>query len=163
MVVELRTPLAAPAAEVWTRVTTPEGIQDELHPWVGMAMPPGLRGRTLDDSADLLHRRLGKAWLRLLRVLPVEYDDMQLVGLVEGRAFHERSRMLSLSLWEHERSVEPLPETGAGCLVADRLTAVARAPLARIPGSHRLVRTVVTVLFRHRHRRLVRRFGSPPY
>lgn len=163
VVVELRTPLAAPAADVWARVTTPEGIQDELRPWVGMTMPPGLRGRTLEDAPEVLGRPLGKAWLLLFRVLPVDFDDMRLVGYVAGRSFHEQSRMLLLSVWEHERSVEPAPdgpEAPAGCVVSDRLTAVARAPLSRVPGAERVVRTIVTALFRHRHRRLVRRFGS---
>ncbi|MDP9823578.1 hypothetical protein J2S59_003387 [Nocardioides massiliensis] len=165
VVVELATTLTASAPAVWARVTTPEGIQDELRPWVRMTMPPGLRGRTLQDAPALLDRPLGKAWLFLLGVLPVDYDDMRLVGYVEGRSFHERSRMLLLSGWEHERSVTPrqvcTDAPAGGCVVTDRLTATARSPLARIPGAAGVVRTIVTALFRHRHRRLSRRFGGP--
>lgn len=162
VVVELSTPLAAPAPAVWARVTTPEGIRDELRPWVGMTMPPGLRGRSLNNAPEVLGRPLGRAWLLLLRVLPVDFDDMTLVGFVEGRSFHERSRMLTLTRWEHERSVVPAEAAAGGCVVTDRLTAVARAPLGRLPGAPAAVRMLVTALFRHRHRRLLRRFGALP-
>jgi uncharacterized protein YndB with AHSA1/START domain len=35
------TRLAAPAAQVWAAATTPEGINDELRPWLTMSIPPG--------------------------------------------------------------------------------------------------------------------------
>ncbi len=33
--------LAAPAADVWRWVTTPDGINDELRPWLRMTIPRG--------------------------------------------------------------------------------------------------------------------------
>ena len=140
-----------PAAEVWARITTPEGIRHELRPVLSMTMPPGLRGRTLDDAPEVLHRPLGKAWLLLFGVVPVDFDDMTLVGFEPGSRFHERSRMLLLPRWEHERTVTP---DGDGCVVHDRLTFEPR--LARLPGVRRLVTVVVGWLFSHRHRRLAR-------
>ena len=62
------------------------------------------------------------------------------------RGFHERSRMLSMSVWEHKRRLTP---AGDGCRVADRLSFE-----PRVPGSGRLLERIVLATFRHRHRRL---------
>ena len=155
-VVERTSAIARPAPEVWRRVTTPAGIRHELMPILSMTMPPGLRGRTLDDAAEVLHRPLGKAWLLLCGLVPVDFDDMTLVGFEPGRSFHEDSRMLLIRRWEHERTVIP---DGTGCLVHDRLTFEPR--FARLPGARRLVAAVVGALFSHRHRRLARWAARP--
>ncbi len=150
--VERRSRIARPAAEVWGRVTTPEGIRHELMPILSMTMPPGLRGRTLEAAPQVLHRPLGKAWLLLFGVIPVDFDDMMLVGFEPGRSFHEVSRMALLPTWEHQRSVTP--DGDAACVVEDRLTFEPR--LARLLGVRRLAAAVVGALFSHRHRRLAR-------
>lgn len=151
-VVERRTRVAASASTVWERVVTPEGIRDELRPVLSMTMPPGLRGRSLADAPEVLGRPLGKAWLLLLGVVPVDYDDMTLVAFEPGRSFHEVSRTLLLPRWEHERTVTPVSDDA--CEVHDRLTFEPR--LARLPGVRRVVAALVGALFSHRHRRLAR-------
>jgi ligand-binding SRPBCC domain-containing protein len=55
--------------------------------------------------------------------------------------------MLSASLWEHERTLEPLP--GGGTRLLDR---VAFCP--RVWSLRRAHRAVIDAVFRHRHRRL---------
>lgn len=151
-VVVVASTVSAPAATTWARVTTPAGVRDELRPWLSMTMPPGLRGRTPADAHEVLDRPLGRAWLLLGGVLPVEYDAMTLVAVDPGRSFHERSSTALLSRWEHERTVTP---SGPGsCTVHDRLSLVVRWPLRLVPGHARLVITVVRALFSHRHRRL---------
>ncbi|WP_205474726.1 hypothetical protein [Nocardioides sp. SYSU D00038] len=153
LVVERRVVLPRPAAQVWARVTTPEGIADELRPVLVMTVPPGLRGRSIAEGDALVGRPLGRAWLLLLGVLPVEYDAMTLVS-VGARSFHERSTMLSLRRWEHERSVVEVD--AARCEVVDRLTLEPRwAPLGAVACR------VVGALFSHRHRRLVRWTDQP--
>ena len=97
IVVEQVSQLSLSAPVVWDRVTTPAGIRDELRPVLSMTMPPGLRGRSVAEADKLLDQPLGKAWLLLFGVLPVEYDDMRIVSLENGRSFHERSRMLLCS------------------------------------------------------------------
>ena len=156
--VEVSTPLPAPSADVWRRAVTPEGINDELRPVLRMTMPKRLRGRTIDDVPT--GETLGRSWILLGGVLPVDYDDLRLVELEPGRRFQERSSMATLRLWTHERIVEP-DGTGA-CIVTDRLGWEPRALLARIPGSDRLVARIVGALFRHRHRRLARYWGLSP-
>lgn len=146
-VVEVLSELPLPAPRVWERVTTLEGVRHELGPLLTMTTPPGLRGRTVADAGDLLGAPLGRAWVMVLGVLPVEYDAMTLVGLEPGRRFHERSSMASLRRWEHERTVDP--RGGHACRVRDRLTLEPRRGVP-LP----VARRVVWVLFRHRHRRL---------
>lgn len=146
-----RSTLPLPADVVWDRVTTPAGIRHELRPILTMTMPPGLRGRTLADADHLVGRPLGKAWLLLLGVLPVDFDDMTLAEVGERR-FHERSQMLLLPSWQHEREVVPV---GNGCEVTDRLTFDARLRVLEP-----LARRVVELLFAHRHRRLTRWAGG---
>ena len=113
-------------------------------------MPRGLRGKTIGDVA--VGEPLGRSWILLGRAVPVEYDDLCLAELEPGRRFLERSSMLTMRVWQHERIVEP--QGDRECEVTDRLTFELRRPLRWIPGSERLARAIVAFLFRHRHRRL---------
>ena len=61
----------------------------------------------LDPEEIELGVPLGRCWLLLFGLLPFEYDELTLVRLEPGRGFLERSRMLSLRHWEHERTLEP--------------------------------------------------------
>lgn len=147
--IRLSSVLPVSAERVWDRVTTPAGINHELGPLLSMTMPPGLRGASLADAPELVGRPLGRARLLLLGVVPVEHDEMTLVRVDPGRAFHERSSMRLLRLWEHERTVEP---DGAGaCVVHDRLVLEPRRGVP-LPVARRLT----AALFAHRHRRLRR-------
>jgi hypothetical protein len=138
--------LRAEPAAVWAAVTTLEGINDELRPWLRMSPPPG--GATVADAP--VGVPWFRSWIRLGGVLPVDYDDLLIVALDEGR-FLERSATSTQRVWEHERTVAAAP--GGGTLVADRVAWEPRAaPLAALGPVFRLV-------FAWRHRRLRRRFG----
>jgi ligand-binding SRPBCC domain-containing protein len=138
--------------QVWERAISEEGINHELQPILRMTMPAGLRGKTIDDVE--VGVPLGRSWILLFGVIPVDYDDLQLAELGPGHRFLERSSMLSMRVWQHERSVEPAD--AGSCRVTDRLSFELRRPLSWIPGSARLARAIVAALFRHRHRRLAR-------
>jgi hypothetical protein len=150
--VERTSSLARPATEVWDRAVSEEGINYELSPILRMTMPRGLRGKTIDDVE--VGVPLGKSWILLGRIIPVDYDDLFLAELEPGRRFLERSKTSTFDPWQHERIVEPV---GAGsCRVTDRLTFEMKPWIGWIPGSARLATAVVRFLFRHRHRRLAR-------
>jgi hypothetical protein len=148
--VRLTTHLAAPAQDVWDLAVTEAGIDAELRPVLRMRMPRRWRGRRLDEVP--VGEPLGRAWLLLLGVLPVEYDDLMLASVGPGHQFTEESRLLLLSPWRHHRRVTPAP---GGCEVLDELTFRARLRLLTPVVAH-----VVRALFTHRHRRLVRRWGA---
>ncbi len=136
--------LPARADDVWARATTIEGIDHELRPWLSMSVPRGAEG--LDLASVTPPHHVGRSWIRLLGVLPVDADDVTVAEVGPGLRFLERSRMLSAPLWQHERTVEPLGERM--CRVRDRLTFTPR------PGLGPVAERVVGALFTHRHRRL---------
>ena len=43
MIIERQSIVDAPAEQVWARVVTPEGINDEVRPWMTMSMPRGAK------------------------------------------------------------------------------------------------------------------------
>ncbi len=143
--------LDASPDEVWERVITPEGINDEMRPYLRMTLPAGVDG--LDPERIELGEKIGRSWILLFGLIPFDYDDLTLVELDPSRGFLERSQMLSQRSWEHERTLEPTGEDG--CLIADR---VRWQPRLGLPG--RPLRPVIGWFFRYRHKRLQRHFGS---
>jgi ligand-binding SRPBCC domain-containing protein len=144
--------LAASATDAWARVTTPEGINDEMRPYLRMTLPAG--AESLDPEHVELGEKIGRSWILLFGLIPFDYDDLVLVELDPGRRFLERSTMLSQRSWEHERTLAPVD---GGCTVTDR---VRWQPRLGVPA--RLLRPSIRWFFRHRHKRLRRFFGSEP-
>jgi ligand-binding SRPBCC domain-containing protein len=145
-----RSQLNADPATVWSRVTTADGINDELRPFLRMTAPRPLRERGLSDV--VLGKRLCRSWVLFLGVLPVDYDDITLERLDPPRSVLERSSMLSQRHWEHERTIE---DAHAGCVLTDSIRYQPRLPIPDV-----LLRALYTRIFGHRHRRLRARFGG---
>ena len=140
--------LSAPESDVWAEVSTLEGVNRELAPWVAMAAPPEARRRSLEDAPP--GEPLFASILLAFRVLPFDRHQLRLVEASRGH-FLERSRSTLQRVWEHERWVEAVP---GGTRVRDRLRVEPRfAPEA-------LTRGIVSALFRWRHRRFRARFGQ---
>jgi hypothetical protein len=142
--------LAASAEAVWARAIDPAGINYELGPLMRMTVPRGAEDFGLDDPEP---GHIGRSWVLLFGFLPFDYDDITVVRVEPGRGFLERSSMLSMRLWEHERTLEPLGE--GRCRITDRVAWESRLPL---PGSW--FRPLVSAIFNHRHRRLQRVGGG---
>lgn len=142
----------APPSRVWSRVTTMAGVNAELMPIARMTHPRELS--QLDVDAVIPGQRLFRSWILLFGVLPIDYDDLTLVGLTPGVGFSESSPMLSQRQWNHERVLE---DVGGACRVTDR---VAFEPRVAWLGPMYLV--VFRFVFRHRHRRLRRAFATAP-
>jgi hypothetical protein len=133
-------------------VSSVAGINDEFWPLFRMTAPRSLREHGLADVE--LGKRICRSWVLLLGVLPIDYDDITLVRLDPPNGFLERSSMLSQRSWQHERTLEQLPQ---GCLLTDSIRYQPRLPIPDIA-----LRTLYRRVFRHRHRRLRRRFGGEP-
>ena len=151
-VVEQTSDVAAPVGAVWDRVISPEGINDEMRPWLTMSMPRGAEDLTIDTVE--LGVPLGRAWIRLFGLLPIDYDHLSIAALEPGRSFHEVSTMLSMRSWQHERTLTPVSD--AVTRVHDRITFEPRVLLRPSAG---LFRRVLAAFFAHRHRRLARHFS----
>jgi ligand-binding SRPBCC domain-containing protein len=139
--------------QVWERIVTPEGINDEMRPYLRMTLPAGVD--SLGPESVVLGERIGRSWILLFGLIPFDYDDVTLVSLEPGSGFLERSRMLSQRTWEHERTLEPVGE--GDCLISDRVRWQPRLGLPAAP-----LRPAIGWFFRHRHARLRRRFGGTP-
>lgn len=142
----------APIRQVWDRVVSPEGINHEMRPWLTMTMPDGARDLTIETVP--LGVPLGRAWLRLFGVVPFDFDRLSIAALEEGRSFHEKSTMLSMRRWEHERTLTP--HDGERTRVHDRVTFAPRLPLQPLTP---LLSRALRAFFAHRHRRLQRHFA----
>ena len=143
--------LGASPTQVWERITTPAGINDEMRPYLRMTLPTGVEG--LDPESIELNEKIGRSWILLFGLVPFDYDDLVLVELDPGHRFLERSTMLSQRSWEHERTLEPAD--GSACLITDRVRWQPRLGLPARP-----LRPAIAWFFRHRHRRLRRHFAD---
>lgn len=152
MLIENEVVVAADPAAVWDRVVDPVGINHEMRPWMTMTMPRSVRGLTV--ATVPLGRPLGRAWLKLFGVIPFDFDQMSIVEVEAGSRFLERSTMLSMRRWEHERT---LTAVAGGTRVQDRLAFEPRLP---IPGVGWLLSRIVDAFFKHRHRRLRTYFAA---
>lgn len=148
----LTSELVADAESVWARAVDPAGINDELRPLMRMTVPRGAAGFGLDDIEP---GKIGRSWLLLFGFIPFDYDDLEIVRVEPGRGFLERSSMLSMRLWEHERTLEPLDQ--GRCRLTDRVAWEPRLPL---PGAS--LRPLVGFVFQHRHKRLRLHYASEP-
>ena len=127
-----------------------EGVNAELRPLVRMTRP---RRRARQD-ARRRRRSTTVAFHSILLafgVLPFDRHALRLVRVDPGRGFHERSTSLLQRRWDHVRT---LVADGEGTLVTDRVTFEPRL------GPARLIAPLIEAIFRHRHRRLARRFGT---
>ena len=147
-----RSEIAAGAVEVWNRVVTPEGINDEMVPWMSMSVPRGHPNLSIDNAP--VGVPLGRAWLRLFGVVPFDYDRLTIAVIDPGRRFREESTMASMRAWVHDRTVEP---TGIdSTLVTDRIS---MTPRMLLTPAGPLLRRTLEAFFAHRHRRLAAHFA----
>ncbi|MFT4572198.1 MAG: ligand-binding SRPBCC domain-containing protein [Candidatus Binatia bacterium] len=141
--------LAVTPSRLWEHSTNPDGINREFRPLLTMTFPEATLAITENWQPG---KRLFRSWMLLGGFLPVEYDDIALVEVDPGRRFLERSEMFSQSIWEHERTIEPVD---GGALLRDRLHFRPRiAVLGPAYG------WIFKLVFRVRHRNLRRLFGS---
>ena len=137
--------VSAAPDEVWRGVTTLRGVNAEFSPWLRMTGPP---------DEPLREGPLGRSWVLLGGLVPVDYDVLNIAEVTPGRGFRERSTLGSAKRWHHDRTLEPL--AGGGCRVID---AVSWEP--RVPGTGGVQELLFAAVFRWRHRRLRARFSPP--
>ncbi|WP_078278393.1 hypothetical protein [Mycobacteroides franklinii] len=148
-----------PVDKVWERVTSQEGINDEMGPYMKMTMPKQFRGKSIADVTP--GTRIGKSFLLLFGVLPFGFDDITVARVEPGRMFREESLMTGMRVWVHHRTLEPLAsETGEKTRVTDEVTLAPQAPMGLIPGWGRLLSKILAAFFTHRHRRLSRTLSA---
>lgn len=108
--------------QLWTDVTSMGGVNAELLPYMRMTLPRELR-RDPSIRDVPLGSSLGKSWIFLGGVLPIDFDEITIAEREDGRRFLERSTTSCTTVWEHERTVEAAP---GGTRITDRLSYVVR-------------------------------------
>lgn len=139
--------LAASPEKVWAWITSFDGISKEMAPILQMSAPKGMR-----DIASIPFESgipMFRSWIRLGNVLPIDFSDLTLLSLTPGEGFIEQSRMGSMRLWRHERTISP---HGSGCRITDTLTIEPRF-------GGRLAVAFVRKFFTHRHKMLRKHLG----
>lgn len=136
--------------EVWAVVSTMEGVNAELRPFVRMTFPAG--SEQLSEAAIVPGQMLFRSWLLAGSVIPIDRHDLTLERVTDGEGFDEESTSMLQRRWRHERRLSDTPE--GGCVVRDHLVIVPRLRVARP-----VVALAVRFLFDHRHRVLRRTFG----
>lgn len=138
----------ASAAVLWRRVTTSEGINDEMMPFLSMTLPREHRSATM--ATIPIGSPAGRAPLRLFGLLPIDVDMLTITEMEAESHFQECSWMLSMKRWEHRRT---LTDDHGATVVTDTVGFEPRLPLA-----HHVMIRVLPLFFEHRHRRLERYF-----
>lgn len=147
--IERKSRLAAPAATVWARATTLDGVNAELWP-IRMSAPAEWRTRPIHEFP--CGRPLFDSWILLFGLLPNDIHHFQFESVGPGMQFQEHSSSMMNRQWRHRRVVEA---DGEGCIVTDTLEIVPRIALFG-----RLMAPVYRLVFWNRHRKLRRWYGT---
>jgi ligand-binding SRPBCC domain-containing protein len=145
-----RSRIAAAPAVVWERVATRQGINDELMPLLAMTFPAEWERLDGNDITAGLTRF--RSVLLLFGGLPIDLHRFAFLSVTPGQGFLECSSSLLHREWIHERRLAAVP---GGTEITDRVHYQ-----CRLPGLGLVLQPVIRFVFRHRHRRLLRRFGT---
>jgi hypothetical protein len=155
--IEQETHLSATADAVAAFALTPAGVNAELLPLVRMTFPRSMRSLPITEAPT--GTVVGHCWMLAGGVLPFDRHALGFASTAsptgEGHGFIETSSSWMQRSWRHERTIVDRP--GGGCTVHDLVVAE-----PRVPGAGVVVGPIVRAVFRHRHRRLVRRWGAVP-
>ncbi|NGY05962.1 hypothetical protein [Solimonas terrae] len=139
--------LAAEPPTIWLHATQMSGVNSELSPLMRMSVPKAFAGLGLRDAPQ--GSLLFNSWLLLFGVLPFDRHGLRIERFWDY-GFQEDSSSWLQRRWRHRRYVELLPD---GSRLVDELEIQPRF----LPAW--LLRPVIDLLFRHRHRYLRRHFG----
>ena len=147
IVLRFASTLPASREAVWTWITSWVGIRRETMPYFAMTAPRGMR--SIAEVQVVPGQRLFRSYLLFGGLLPLDILDLTVIALEPGRGFTERSPMLSMKRWQHQREILDAP--GGAVQLVDTLSFQPRF-------ARGLTRWFVTRLFRHRHAVLRRAF-----
>jgi ligand-binding SRPBCC domain-containing protein len=143
--------LDAPAEDVWAVVSTMDGVNAELTPYLRMSVPKTFRGRSLSDAP--VGRPAFTSTILAGGVLPFDRHHLRFDEIIPGEGFVEHSTSLLERAWRHERRVRSSGQHA--CTIVDQVIFV-----PRLPGVSSIVGLLVARLFAHRHAKLRERFGG---
>lgn len=150
ILIELAIELARDKQTVLGHVGDLRGVNWELGPLLHMTAPRSFADRSLFEARA--GAPLFRSWLLLGGILPIDVDHLAFESIDPESGFVESSKMIAMTSWKHERRV--IARASGGSRLVDRIAFV-----PRIPGTGRVLESVVKRLFLHRHARLALLFG----
>ncbi len=135
--------------EVWRRISSWAGVNDELAPLVKMSHPasmPNIDDVPADGTSHFT------STLLLFGLIPFDAHRVAFREMRPPHVFDECSSSLVMRRWSHRRSLE---ELGDAVEVCDEVGFE-----CRLPGLGALLEPVYRAVFAGRHRRLRRHFAS---
>lgn len=153
--------------QLWDKISCFKGVNSEFYPLLKMTSPDE-NIRITDDMISTDGKPLFRSILLLFGILPIEYDLLCICDVKKYRYFKERSSMLLMSEWNHDRFlIDPLNDTNEDQNLLERTCesemngnapyvmvkdAVSFKP--RIPFLGPILKHIVMLLFTYRHYRL---------
>ncbi len=139
--------LKATPEQVWSSITSLEGLTREMMPLMRLTAPKGFK-----TLSDIYPRKSNfRSWVLLFGVFPIDHTDLQLTSLVPLKGFVEESNMASMKYWRHERKIVAVSSTETS--VIDELTFEPRQ-------FKNITRFVIQKFFEHRHAKLAAHFNT---
>jgi hypothetical protein len=135
--------------EIWSHITSWEGVNEELAPFVKMTHPARF-STVADIPAD--GRSHFTSYLLLFGLLPFDAHRLALREVVAPERFDEASSNLFMKRWHHRRT---LRRDGESIEVRDQCRLEARLPLVGA-----LLAKIYAAVFTRRHDRLRARFAA---
>jgi hypothetical protein len=146
----IQSDLAIEPSKFWAK-TSMDSVNWELAPIVRMTAPNEWKNCPIDRWE--VGRELFKSWILLFGFIPIDRHSFRLEEICAESGFRECSSSWMNREWNHERRT--VARRG-GCTVMDRV-----AVAGRIPMLWALLMPIYKFVFRHRHRRLRRKYGLP--
>ncbi|RYH06743.1 hypothetical protein EON65_42505 [archaeon] len=153
--VKISSTLPVDKQTLWRHMTSMEGVNFELQPYLHMTFPATHSNLTTISRSNL-GLTLFASILLLFMYIPVDLHWLRLVDVQEGEGFHEHSCSLLQQYWKHERYLVK-GEEGSDC--TQLVDEVEFCP--RITFLGYLLKPVVKAIFRHRHIQLQKKFQQP--
>ncbi len=134
--------------EVWKKISTLQGVNEELAPFVRMTASADQMKLPFTEAP--IQQKLFTSVLLLFRVIPVDLHFLKLDDIWQY-GFRENSSSLMHAYWQHERTITGEADN---CVLKDHLKFKPRLPLI-----HLIMRPIVRFIFEHRHRQLQKWFN----
>lgn len=146
---EITSELKGSLNEVWSSVTTLEGVNYELMPWARMSAPKAWLRKPLFEWP--MNQFLFTSVIYLFGFIPSDFHKFRLLS-INHEGFQESSTSLLNRFWMHRRTINP---SGTGCAIVDRIECENRIWFLEI-----ITGRIYKVVFQNRHNKLRKKFGK---
>jgi hypothetical protein len=124
------------------------GVNYELHPIVHMTAPKEWKARLLTEAP--VNKKLFSSTILLFRLIPVDIHNVHFKRILEN-GFKESSNSITMKVWNHDRTINILKQ---GCILTDEISYSTRIPFLDV-----IIKPIYSYVFRHRHQRLIKKYG----